>query len=200
MAALLDQLNAEMMPVADEKKDREDRTTVIESIREEDEEMEEEDEEEDDDEGGGPGRHMRFGGENLMQDVGGEAERELADSKHSAPPPPPPLPDALQAFSHFTYRQTHRRKLVCDLQGVLVGGSGGDDAHGAHTHRHARAQVAPQPPRFLLTDPVIHFKKKNLDPTIYGRTNKGQKGMHAFFASHTCNAYCRLLGLTGNLS
>ncbi|KAJ1482862.1 hypothetical protein T484DRAFT_1802619 [Baffinella frigidus] len=46
--------------------------------------------------------------------------------------------DIPQAFSHFTYIYTKRKKLVCDLQGVL--------------------NEACTPPLFELTDPVIHYK------------------------------------------
>ncbi|KAF0695413.1 Aste57867_13762 [Aphanomyces stellatus] len=76
-----------------------------------------------------------------------------------------------QAFSHFTYRRSKRRSLVCDLQGVY------DDT----------ANV------FELTDPVIHYagsKKRK-----YGRTDHGNRGMHDFFITHECNALCKLLRL-----
>jgi len=48
------------------------------------------------------------------------------------------LADIPQAFSHFTYRYTKRKLLVCDLQGVLSGTS----------------------PLLELTDPVIHFRSR----------------------------------------
>ncbi len=50
-----------------------------------------------------------------------------------------------QAFSHFTYRHTHRRQLVCDLQGVLT--------------------TSCSPPLFELTDPVIHYKSLSGRPS-----------------------------------
>ncbi|KAG2448498.1 hypothetical protein HYH02_006389 [Chlamydomonas schloesseri] len=77
--------------------------------------------------------------------------------------------DVPQAFSHFTWDCTEGRKLVCDLQGVWNSTDG-----------------------FTLTDPVIHHAsggRRN------GATDKGQAGMCNFFATHTCNALCRQLGL-----
>ncbi|PNW84737.1 hypothetical protein CHLRE_03g156650v5 [Chlamydomonas reinhardtii] len=74
-----------------------------------------------------------------------------------------------QAFSHFTWDCTGGQKLVCDLQGVWNSTDG-----------------------FTLTDPVIHHA---LGGHRNGATDKGQAGIHAFFATHTCNALCRQLGL-----
>ena len=84
-----------------------------------------------------------------------------------------------QAFSHFTYRASGRRLLVCDLQGVLDEGS--------------------SPPRFRCTDPAIHYggsvEGKFRDGGKFGRSDFGKKGMHRFFASHKCSKLCGLLGL-----
>jgi hypothetical protein len=44
----------------------------------------------------------------------------------------------------------------------------------------------------MLTDPVIHHHSGS---KLNGATDKGPDGMRAFFASHTCNALCRRLGL-----
>lgn len=80
--------------------------------------------------------------------------------------------DVPQAFSHFTYRFTKRRLLVCDLQGVLN----------------------TDPPLFELTDPVIHFRsKKGYRNHLFGRTNRGRKGINDFFRTHTCTPLCRML-------
>ena len=79
--------------------------------------------------------------------------------------------DIPQAFSHFTYRYTKRRLLVCDLQGVLNS----------------------SPPLFELTDPVIHFRSKRGRRNLFGRTNRGRKGINDFFRSHKCSALCRML-------
>lgn len=51
--------------------------------------------------------------------------------------------------------------------------------------------------KFMLTDPAIHKRnsrgwKANSD---FGRTDRGRKGMRAFFRTHTCSDACRLLGL-----
>jgi hypothetical protein len=53
--------------------------------------------------------------------------------------------------------------------------------------------------RYVLTDPVIHKRKhgkqKQLTSWTFGRTDRGEKGMKAFFETHECNEVCRLLGL-----
>jgi hypothetical protein len=55
---------------------------------------------------------------------------------------------------------------------------------------------------FQLTDPVIHKrrtkKKEKLKKFTFGRTDRGDKGMRAFFDSHRCTELCRLLGLNEN--
>lgn len=84
----------------------------------------------------------------------------------------------VQAFSHFSYRNTRRKVLVCDLQGVQSTSAVGEDRAGV----------------FELTDPVIHYRSKSRSQ-VYGRTDLGKKGMHRFFETHQCNDVCRLLGL-----
>lgn len=78
-----------------------------------------------------------------------------------------------QAFSHFTYRYTRRRLLVCDLQGVLSDRS--------------------SPPQFELTDPVIHFKSRRGKRRMFGRTDRGRKGIDDFFRTHECGPLCRMI-------
>lgn len=90
--------------------------------------------------------------------------------------------DYLQAFSHFSYWNSGRKMLVCDLQGVMTDGPFEDDN---------RAGV------FELTDPVVHYKSQSGRKQVFGRTDLGKKGMHRFFQTHDCNAVCRLLGLPG---
>lgn len=77
-----------------------------------------------------------------------------------------------QAFSHFTYRYTQRKKLVCDLQGVFTETS---------------------PPSFELTDPAIHYKSTRNRRGVFGRTDRDKKGMKMFFDTHKCTDLCRLL-------
>jgi Alpha-kinase family len=83
----------------------------------------------------------------------------------------------LQAFSHFSYRFTERKMLVCDLQGVF--------------------STSAVPPTFELTDPAIHSKGDwdGSRVNAFGRTDKGPDGMDMFFKSHKCSGLCKLLQL-----
>ena len=75
----------------------------------------------------------------------------------------------LQTFSHFSYSFSKGLVMVTDLQGVVLKDS------------------------FKLTDPAIHTadnKKQLPDPT-----NLGPNGMAAFFKSHECNHFCRIMEL-----
>jgi hypothetical protein len=83
------------------------------------------------------------------------------------------IADIPQAFSHFTYYKTQRKCLVCDLQGVI------------DTSGHS--------PVFELTDPVIHYRSGRGRKNVFGRTDKGKKGMHDFFLTHKCSELCRAL-------
>lgn len=85
----------------------------------------------------------------------------------------------VQAFSHFTYRNSRRKMLVCDLQGVKSTCPDKD-----------RAGV------FELTDPVIHYRSKSGRSQVYGRTDLDKRGINSFFKTHECNDVCRLLGLS----
>ena len=51
------------------------------------------------------------------------------------------------------------------------------------------------PPRYELTDPVIHYASRRGRRSVFGRTDRGKGGMHRFFETHRCNALCRLLRL-----
>ena len=79
-----------------------------------------------------------------------------------------------QAFSHFTNKWTKRFKIVVDLQGVL--NTSGDVA------------------AFELTDPAIHFDSPNGNRCVFGRTDRGRKGIQEFFKTHKCNNLCKALG------
>jgi hypothetical protein len=84
--------------------------------------------------------------------------------------------DYLQAFTHFTYRVTNKKVMVCDLQGVY-------DADAV-------------PPKFELTDPAIHYASKRGREMVFGRTDKGKKGVQLFFDSHKCTSVCKLMQLS----
>ena len=77
--------------------------------------------------------------------------------------------DAMQAFSHFTWKKSGHRILVCDLQGI-------------QTEEGIK-----------LTDPSIHSRDEDL--MRYGRTNLGSVGVILFFATHKCNNVCSAMGL-----
>jgi hypothetical protein len=90
-----------------------------------------------------------------------------------------------QAFSHFTYKKSKRELMVVDLQGVFQENKNGST-------------------EYVLTDPVIHKRKhatnkrsKKLETWTFGRTDRGEKGIKAFFETHECSEVCRLLGLKG---
>ena len=84
--------------------------------------------------------------------------------------------DFMDAFSHFTYEFSSCQHMVVDLQGSTkqVGHDGRRE--------------------FVLTDPAIHSRNRH-DRMLSGRTNRGKRGMDAFFRTHKCNAACRLFGL-----
>ena len=86
-----------------------------------------------------------------------------------------------QAFSHFTYEKSKRRLMVVDLQGVFTRKRDGTK-------------------EYELTDPVIHKRRKSRNQTMkklsFGRTDRGEKGMKAFFETHKCTDACKLLGLS----
>ena len=62
--------------------------------------------------------------------------------------------DIPQAFTHFSYKRTNRKEMVCDIQGEL--------------------NVVQTPPIFELTDPCIHCTVRRK----YGRTDKGEYGVN----------------------
>jgi Alpha-kinase family len=83
--------------------------------------------------------------------------------------------DYLQAFTHFTYLYTNKKVMVCDLQGVY-------DADAV-------------PPTFELSDPAIHYASKRRE-MVFGRTDKGRKGMQLFFNTHRCTSVCKFMQLS----
>jgi hypothetical protein len=84
--------------------------------------------------------------------------------------------DYLQAFTHFTYRYTNKKVLVCDLQGVF--------------------NTNTTPPTFELTDPAIHYTSTRGRRMVYGRTDKGMSGVRSFFKTHKCTKICKHLELS----
>uniref|UniRef100_A0A7S2K561 Alpha-type protein kinase domain-containing protein n=1 Tax=Leptocylindrus danicus TaxID=163516 RepID=A0A7S2K561_9STRA len=85
-----------------------------------------------------------------------------------------------QVFSHYSYEKSNERFMVVDLQGVLTSKSDGTKS-------------------YSLTDPVIHthrHQNEERNPAWkFGRTDRGTKGIKAFFDSHVCTDVCRLLRL-----
>ena len=101
----------------------------------------------------------------------GDSEDSDDECKEEEIDEPFSIEDIPQAFSHFTYRFTKRKLLVCDLQGVL----------------------STSPPLFELTDPVIHFMSHRKKKNVFGRTDRGYKGKNDFFKTHKCSPLCRML-------
>ena len=85
----------------------------------------------------------------------------------------PVVSEVPQAFSHFTFEDTDRKKLVCDMQGVWNSTDG-----------------------YVLTDPVVHYVSKSGRRHLNGATDKGHDGVVKFFETHKCGALCRQLGLS----
>lgn len=81
--------------------------------------------------------------------------------------------EVAQAFSHFSYIFGGRKMLICDLQG-----------------EYDRSNKV-----LRLTDPVIHYHDvmKENNGGRYGRTDRGDKGIHDFLHSHTCNCLCDIV-------
>ena len=63
--------------------------------------------------------------------------------------------------------------LVCDLQGVFT--------------------QNPRDSCYECTDPVIHYKSAKGRKNVYGRTDRGQKGIDDFYKSHHCSPLCQAL-------
>lgn len=81
-----------------------------------------------------------------------------------------------QAFSHFSYIQSDRKRLVCDLQGVYDEGEN----------------------LIQFSDPVIHYynPRRINRRCVHGRTDRGRNGIVDFLATHCCadqDHLCQLL-------
>jgi hypothetical protein len=108
-----------------------------------------------------------------MSECNGDMDVDMKDEGHDALVFTPH--EVAQAFSHFSYWATGRKRLVCDLQGVY------DDAMN----------------ELRLSDPVIHYYNPNKRERshVHGRTDKGHKGMRMFFDTHKdyCGTLCKLV-------
>ncbi|VEU44405.1 unnamed protein product [Pseudo-nitzschia multistriata] len=87
--------------------------------------------------------------------------------------------EVAQAFSHFSYIASGKKRLICDLQGVF----------------DERSNT------LKLTDPVVHYfnYRRQHKKRVHGRTDRGREGMAMFFDTHRdcCGHLCRLV--TGGL-
>lgn len=77
--------------------------------------------------------------------------------------------EVLPAFSHWTWVESNKEKLVCDLQGVFDGR------------------------KYWLTDPAIVSPNHQ-----YGCTDIGTLGINNFFLKHQCSELCKLLQIDKN--
>ena len=118
------------------------------------------------------------------EDESDEEDEEIFNSKEAAPHHGTyrDLQDAYfpQAFSHFTYEKSNKQLMVADLQGVF-------------TIKRDGTKL------YELTDPVIHKRRTNRSQAMkkmtFGRTDRGEVGMAAFFETHRCTDACKFLGL-----
>ena len=82
-----------------------------------------------------------------------------------------------QAFSHFSYLHSDRKRLVCDLQGVYDAGTN----------------------RLQFSDPVIHYynPQRTERRCVHGRTDRGREGIQDFLSTHSCqeqgNNLCQMV-------
>ena len=76
-----------------------------------------------------------------------------------------------QAFSHWTWAESDRSLLICDLQGVYESTDDGNR-------------------KWKFTDPAIHC---SAGQGRFGLTDLGPRGINAFFMYHVCNSICRKL-------
>jgi hypothetical protein len=104
-----------------------------------------------------------------------ESEEESSADEGALPAVQFSASEVAQAFSHFSYLATGRKRLICDLQGVF------DQKNNM----------------LRFTDPVIHYYNhyNQKQENVHGRTDRGRKGMAMFFATHKecCGYLCRLV-------
>ena len=107
-----------------------------------------------------------------------ETEDEVLDTESIGPGTLTFSPsEVAQAFSHFSYRATGRKRLICDIQGVYD-----EDTN-----------------VLKLSDPVIHYYNQRNEERkgVHGSTDRGRKGRDLFFATH--KPYCGKLCFLANL-
>jgi len=81
--------------------------------------------------------------------------------------------EVAQAFSHFSYAISGRKRLICDIQGV-----------------HDK-----QANLMKISDPVVHYynRRKEHRRCVHGHTDLGLEGMQKFFSTHECSELCKLV-------
>jgi Mg-chelatase subunit ChlD len=83
--------------------------------------------------------------------------------------------EVAQAFSHYSYYASWKKRLVCDLQGVY------DEDKNV----------------LMFSDPVIHYHNEggSIRRNVHGNTDHGKKGMAKFFDTHHehCGHLCKLV-------
>jgi Mg-chelatase subunit ChlD len=83
--------------------------------------------------------------------------------------------EVAQAFSHYSYYASWKKRLVCDLQGVY------DEDKNV----------------LMFSDPVIHYHSEGSTSrrNVHGNTDHGKKGMAKFFDTHHehCGHLCKLV-------
>lgn len=98
-----------------------------------------------------PGAKTALGIIEESDDEETDNSEESSESEHATRADPDiSVADIPQAFSHFTYRYTKRRLLVCDVQGVLSVSDSGSS-------------------KFEFTDPVIHFCSRTGQRSVFGQ-------------------------------
>lgn len=89
-----------------------------------------------------------------------------------------------QAFSHFTYHESHHRLIIVDIQGVNDFYTD-PQIHTDHGNGHAT----------IKDESEVFYDVDNLFRVGFGLGNLGKRGMEAFLKSHKCNSICRYLNL-----
>ncbi len=84
-----------------------------------------------------------------------------------------PNAEAMEAFSHFTYKRSGGQLIVTDLQGRF---------RTDHPRNRGKSKQ-----RYELTDLAICSRRR-----LYGPTDLGEKGILSFFSNHECNGFCHM--------